>query len=79
MDDLMPHIDRRPEFLERLFDNLNRAFDARAKTPRLGQKYLHERTLQEMNNVAPKGASEQLSGLGDESKYANGAKKGLLF
>jgi hypothetical protein len=34
--DLMPHIDRRTEFLDRPLDDLNGTLDARAKTARLG-------------------------------------------
>ena len=41
MDDFVAHIDRRPEFIQRHFDDLDRAFDAGAKTAGLGENNLH--------------------------------------
>jgi hypothetical protein len=42
MNDFMPDIDRRAEFIDRPLDDLDRAFDSGAKTTRLGENYLHE-------------------------------------
>ena len=39
--DLVPDIDRRPVFLERPLDDLDRAFDPGAKAARLGQDHSH--------------------------------------
>ena len=39
--DLVAHVDRRPVFIERAFDDLDRAHDAGAKPARLGQNNLH--------------------------------------
>ncbi len=39
--DLVAHIDRRPEFLQRPFDDLDGAHDAGAETTRLGENHFH--------------------------------------
>ena len=41
VDDLVPHIDRRAIFLERALDDLNRTYNACAKSAGLGQIYFH--------------------------------------
>jgi hypothetical protein len=43
MDDFVPHIDRRPEFLQGALDNLDGADDARTEAARLSQDHLHLR------------------------------------
>ena len=40
--DLVAHIDRRTEFLQRPFDDLDGAHDAGAKTARLGEYHFHQ-------------------------------------
>jgi hypothetical protein len=42
MDDLVTHIDRRTEFLQRSFDDFDGAHDSGAKTTRLGQYHFHQ-------------------------------------
>src|SRR5512144_48507 len=39
--DFVPHVDRRPVFVERALDNLNRTYDACAETARRRQNNLH--------------------------------------
>jgi hypothetical protein len=46
VDDLMAHIDRRPEPLERELDDLDRAVDSGAKPPRGGDEYAYRRAVQ---------------------------------
>jgi hypothetical protein len=41
MDDLMAHIDRRPVFLQGALDDLDGAYDPRAKTTGLSQYHFH--------------------------------------
>jgi hypothetical protein len=42
VDDLVAHVDRRAELLERALDDLDRAIDAGAKAARLGEDDLFQ-------------------------------------
>src|ERR1700722_8922988 len=49
MHDFMTYINRRPEFIERHFDDFDSTFDSGTKTAGLGEDNLHKRSLRMTN------------------------------
>ena len=45
MDDLVAHVDRRTEAIERALDDLDRALDPRAEAARIGEDHVHGRIV----------------------------------